>query len=208
MAKTMLVIARHGNTFGPGDVVTRVGGRTDLLLVESGFEQGRKLGRALKERGLVPVQMFTSAMQRTIGTAEKAMETIGHTIPSEIVHGFNEIDYGPDENRPEDEVRARVGEDAIKLWDEKAIAPADWIVDVPGLKQAWRDFGERLLREFSGKTVLLVTHNGIARFAEALTKDGQSAYGDKGLKLSTGAFGVFEHDGTTWVCKDWNVKPQ
>jgi len=205
---TKLIIVRHGNTFGPNDVVTRVGGRTDLPLVESGLEQGRKLGRYLQEHNLVPVQIFTSAMSRTIQTAAKACEVIGKQIPSEVLHTFNEIDYGQDENRPEDEVRARVGEDAIKLWDEKAIAPEGWHVDVPGLKQAWRDLGDRLLKEFPGQTVMMVTHNGIARFAEALTKDGQSAYGDKGLKLSTGAVGVFEHDGTDWVCKDWNVKPQ
>ena len=36
MTQTRLVVARHGNTFGPKDVVTRVGGRTDLPLVASG----------------------------------------------------------------------------------------------------------------------------------------------------------------------------
>ena len=203
-----LIIVRHGNTFGPGDVVTRVGGRTDLALVESGLEQGRKLGRYLLEHDLVPVQVFTSAMSRTMQTAAQACEVIGKKIPSEVLHSFNEIDYGQDENKPEDEVRARVGEDAIKQWDEQAIAPEGWHVDVPGLKKAWQDFGARLLREFPNQTVMMVTHNGIARFAEALTKDGQSAYGDKGLKLSTGALGVFVHDGEKWTCKDWNVKPQ
>src|SRR5258706_236449 len=43
-----LLIARHGNTFGPGDIVTRVG-TTDLPLVESGLQQGRNLGTYLQK---------------------------------------------------------------------------------------------------------------------------------------------------------------
>lgn len=206
--KTILIVARHGNTFGPGDVVTRVGGRTDLPLVESGLEQGRKLGRHLAAHNLIPDFIFTSEMQRTIQTAAQACVSMQRDIPFQELTIFNEIDYGPDENRPEAEVRARVGEEAIRRWDEQAIAPADWIVDVPGLKQAWRDFGDLLLEEFRGQVVLLVTHNGIARFADALTSAGQSIYGDKGMKLGTGAFGVFEHDGKAWTCTDWNVKPE
>ncbi len=208
MTITTLIIARHGNTFGPGDVVTRVGGKTDLPLVESGLEQGKKLGRYLLENTLVPDKIFTSAMSRTIQTAAQACGVIGKEIPSEILHSFNEIDYGQDENRPEEEVRARVGADAIALWDEQAIAPEGWIVDVAELKQAWRDFGDRLIQEYAGQTVMMVTHNGIARFAEALTQDGQDAYSGKGLKLSTGALGIFTYDGTKWTCSDWNVRPQ
>ena len=51
---TTLIIARHGNTFGPEDTPTRVGARTDVPLVGSGLEQGRALGRWLKAQGLRP----------------------------------------------------------------------------------------------------------------------------------------------------------
>ena len=46
---TTLIIARHGNTFNPGDTPTRVGKHTDMPLVEKGEAQGRALGRYLKE---------------------------------------------------------------------------------------------------------------------------------------------------------------
>ena len=38
-----LFVVRHGNTFDTGDVVTRVGGRTDLPLSKSGKAQAEKL---------------------------------------------------------------------------------------------------------------------------------------------------------------------
>ncbi|HVY53670.1 MAG TPA: histidine phosphatase family protein, partial [Gammaproteobacteria bacterium] len=57
-----LLIARHGNTFSPGDVVTRVG-TTDLPLVASGLEQGRQLGIYLKQNNLVPGVIFTSKLK-------------------------------------------------------------------------------------------------------------------------------------------------
>ncbi|MFZ4686424.1 MAG: histidine phosphatase family protein [Hyphomonadaceae bacterium] len=37
--QTRIFIVRHGNTFDKGDVVTRVGGRTDLPLSTSGSAQ-------------------------------------------------------------------------------------------------------------------------------------------------------------------------
>ena len=47
-----LIIARHGNTFRPGETPTRVGSRTDLPLVEE--ERGRGIGRWLKQLGRNP----------------------------------------------------------------------------------------------------------------------------------------------------------
>lgn len=38
-----LIIVRHGNTFDKGDVVTRVGGRTDIPLSVSGRAQAESL---------------------------------------------------------------------------------------------------------------------------------------------------------------------
>lgn len=205
---TTLYVVRHGNTFGPDDVVTRVGGRTDLPLVESGLQQGLRLGEYFKAQGVVPDMIFTSAMQRTIQTAAQAQKAMNSTIPTEILRDFNEIDYGVDENQPEDIVCARVGEQAIADWDNHCIVPDGWLVDVDGLRQAWSDFGARILDEFAGKTVVMVTHNGIARFVSELL-DGGALSDDPSanVKLKTGAFGRFEHDGKAWACVQWNIRP-
>lgn len=208
MTETTLLIARHGNTFNPGDVVTRVGGRTDMPLVESGMQQGLALGCYLKEHNLVPAKIFTSHMQRTIKMAEQVNAALGMNIPTEALGIFNEIDYGPDENRPEEEVVARIGKDALKAWEEQAVPPQGWLVDVEGLRRAWQELAVRIEREHTGQKVLLITHNGIARFAATLTGDENAFKAQYGLKLSTGALAEFVQQNENWTCKSWNIKPQ
>lgn len=53
---TRIIIARHGNTFAKDETPRRVGGRTDLDLVEE--ERGRNVGRYLKAKGLIPALVF------------------------------------------------------------------------------------------------------------------------------------------------------
>jgi probable phosphoglycerate mutase len=205
--KTTLLIARHGNTFSPGDVVTRVGARTDLPLAPSGMEQARKLGLYLREKNLVPDVVFTSALQRTRQTAEEALAATG-VMRSLIVNPlFNEIDYGIDENRPESEVVARVGAEALKAWDEDAVVPDGWQVDVQAIIRGWLDFGAEITRDPAEKTVLVVTSNGIARFAPYLTGDFEGFRRAHKLKISTGALCVMAHENGAWRAEEWNVKP-
>src|SRR5579862_7485718 len=107
MNSTCLLIARHGNTFGPGDTVRRVG-ITDLPLSDSGLQQGRNLGVYLRQNQLIPDVIFTSTLKRTLQTAEQAQLTMQTHVPVHPLMIFNEIDYGPDENQPEEYVVARV----------------------------------------------------------------------------------------------------
>jgi 2,3-bisphosphoglycerate-dependent phosphoglycerate mutase len=204
---TTLLIARHGNTFGPNDVVTRVGGRTDLPLVESGLQQGLRLGTHLKTNNLVPDAVFTSHLARAIQTAEKAQESMGTKISPEKLAVFNEIDYGPDENKPEAEVVARLGEEALKAWDEHGTVPDGWKVDPQAIIQAWLDFGQRVAKDYAGKRVLIVSSNGIIRFAPHLTGDFAGFRAQHKIKVSTGALCQFDLEGGKWICKNWNVKP-
>ena len=114
---TRLVIARHGNTFAPGDIVTRVGGRTDLPLVASGRAQGEALGRHFAALGISFAAAFCSPLARTRQSAELILAQTGNDIEPASEAFLTEIDYGPDENRPEDEVRARKYPDAYgSLW--------------------------------------------------------------------------------------------
>ncbi len=203
--KTTLLVARHGNTFAPGDVVTRVGARTDLPLVPAGLEQGRKLGAYLREHELVPDVVFCSGLKRTQQTAEQALEVMGVRRALNVLSLFNEIDYGVDENKPEERVVARVGAEALKAWDENAVVPDGWQVDVDGIIRGWKAFGDEVVRNYAGKKVLVVTSNGIARFAPHLTEDFEGFRERFKLKLSTGAFGMLVHEGG-WKVEGWNVK--
>lgn len=207
MTQTTLIIARHGNTFNPGEPPRRVGGRTNLTLTESGQTQATTLGRHLFDKNLIPELIYSSQQRRALQTAALVIEEISQGIPIEPLAIFNELDYGPDENMPEDAVLARIGAQALKEWDERALPPPGWQIDPPSLIKGWTDFGDFVARNYSGRTVMVVTSNGTARFAPHLTGDFEAFRKNFPLKLSTGAYGIMKHDGLCWVVECWNVKP-
>lgn len=200
---TRIIICRHGNTFDKGDVITRVGARTDLALSTSGQVQAEKLRRYF-ETGNNTYKFeraFCSNLRRTRETAIKILEG-GHTANLSEKAFLKEIDYGVDENRPEDEVVARLGQQAILDWDEYAIVPDGWHVDPAQIQSEWR----RFLTEMS-KTpgdILVVTSNGIARFClDAVHK---IACENPSLKLSTASFGLITCDAQKFTIESWNMK--
>ncbi|MGB4100533.1 MAG: histidine phosphatase family protein [Alphaproteobacteria bacterium] len=204
---TRLLVVRHGNTFSVGAIVRRVGARTDLPLVEDGIEQARKLGHYLAANKLLPDAVYTSELQRTRQTANYALAAARASAPILPRAVFNEIDYGPDENQSEDYVLTRIGHVGLRAWEEKGIPPQGWLVDPEQLQKMWRAFGDELVRTMAGATVMVVTSNGIARFAPYLTGDYQAFLSQHKPKLATGALGILEHDGTAWTVKDWNIRP-
>lgn len=205
---TTLIIARHGNTFNKGETPTRVGARTDLPLVEKGREQAAAIGRYIKEnRHLTPDVVYSSNLQRTIETARIAIKESGVANPVFPLDIFNEIDYGPDENKTEDEVIARVGADALQKWDEEGVPPEGWVVDPGGIIENWQNFAAQIAAHDDDETVLVVTSNGIARFAPYLTGDFDAFRKQYDIKLATGALAIFKLENGRWVVKGWNIKP-
>ncbi len=203
---TILIIARHGNTFDPGEKPRRVGARTDLPLSSSGETQARALGQWLKTNRLYPEAVYSSQLQRTKQTAELALKEAGYKEPVFPLAIFNEIDYGPDENLPEDAVIARLGEQVLKDWDQKAIVPQGWNFDPAKTIQDWQDFARHIVED-EQSCILVVTSNGIARFAPHITGDFDGFAENHAIKLSTGAVCVLVFENNRWTVKDWNVKP-
>lgn len=199
-APTSLVIVRHGNTFDSGDVVTRVGGRTDLPLSKSGEAQALALAQHFADAGHTFGSAQTSPLKRTRATAEAILAA--QAAPPELVTSLflREIDYGPDENKPEDEVVARIGEDALAAWENDGVPPPGWRVDPDALIGNWQQLFAKL--DGAGGRHLVVTSNGIARFAlKAAGAEGHA------LKLKTGAYGVITlADGAANV-GEWNIRP-
>ncbi|MGE4312977.1 MAG: histidine phosphatase family protein [Pseudobdellovibrionaceae bacterium] len=207
---TTLLIARHGNTFRPEETPTRVGARTDLDLVPTGEDQAHELARYLAEFRLIPDVIFTSYLKRTIQMAEIICDDLD--IDPEIIPeaAFNEIDYGPDENKTEEEVIARLGLDALKKWDLDAVVPDGWIVHPEGIIQSWADFAADIEEDFAGQNVLVITSNGIARFAPYLTGDFNSFKEKHGIKIATGALCVLNKidSDAHWTVDGWNIRPK
>ena len=179
---TRIIICRHANTFDKGDIVTRVGARTDLALSTSGRAQAQKLAEELS--GFDFTQAFCSPLIRTRQTA---IAIIKPATSLQVLDFLTEIDYGIDENKPEAEVIARLGQDLLDLWDLEAIPPKGWTVDVEGLIKAWIAFFD--IHRNDGGDILVVTSNGIARFVLDAIKGVDP---DAPRKLRTAAFGLVE----------------
>ena len=210
MNKTRLIIARHGNTFGPDDTPTRVGARTDLPLVEKGRLQAQQMGLWLKGQDIMPARIIAGPLKRTMEMAEIVRDLVKLKPQVEIDERLREIDYGPDENLTEDRVIARIGEDAIKDWDEKAIVPDGWKVNPAQMQRDWHSLSEEIIDANPNQNVLVVTSNGVARFAPHLTGDFDAFRAIHELKLATGALGILEHlqDDDHWHAECWNLRPK
>lgn len=197
-----LFIVRHGNTFAPGEAPRRVGARTDLPLVESGLAQARAIGRAFADRGIVPDRIITSPLLRARQTGALIGETVGVDPQDERAAFLDEIDHGPDENRTEDEVVARIGHAAIERWDARGEAPDGWTVNAAERIAAWQAFVRRL----ESGTHMLVTSNGAARFAFLAFPN--LGGGDRpSLKLRTGAWGEVAVDAGAPRLISWDQRP-
>lgn len=228
---TRIIIARHGNTFAKGETPTRVGGKTDLELVEN--ERGLKVGEFLKNQRFIPAVVFAAPLRRTMQTAKLAIEALG--IHQEVVldESFREIDYGLDENKTEDVVVKRLGElylaregedvsslslevinlrgeQVIEDWNSKAIVPDGWKVSPDDMINTWLSWGKKAHEKYLGKNVLIVSSNGIIRFAPYLTGDFSGFASGNDLKVGTGNICIFEKEEhePNWKCVLWNHNPR
>ena len=202
----MIVIVRHGNTFETGEPARRIGAGTDLPLTRRGEQQAEALGRYFADKGWNFGRILASPLQRTWRTAAAIAACQSTSARIEQAPFLREIDHGPDEDKPEEQVIARIGQDAIDAWDREAIPPPGWHVDADARIAAWREFLTASAR--NTVPVLAVTSNGAARFA--LLSDpalsGQLRKLDS-LKLLTGAFGIIAPDPQgAWRIAAWNER--
>lgn len=194
-----LYIVRHGNTFEKGDVVTRVGGRTDPPLSPSGRVQADALAKHFA--GVSFATARTGPLKRTRETASTILAA--QTAPPDLFTELflREIDYGPDENRPEADVVARVGQAVLEAWERDSIPPPGWRVDPAAIVGNWQELFSDLRTEVGNH--LVVTSNGIARFALAAAGEARTD-----AKLATGAYGVIELDpGGAAAVTEWSLRP-
>jgi len=215
MGTTKLIIVRHGNTFSKGETPTRVGAKTDLDLVEN--HRGTSIGKYLKDNQLFPDVVFSSPLKRCKQTAQQAIDEMG--IEREIIihESFTEIDYGPDENKTEEDVLVRLGDgDPLKgkkiidLWNSDTIVPPGWNVNPDQIIKDWKNLAQKVATDYRGQTVLIVSSNGIIRFAPHITEDFNSFSKEYDLKVATGSLSIFElteNVNAKWTCQGWNEKP-
>ena len=200
-----LLVARHGKTFAVGETPLRIGKRSDLALSESGVRQAKNLGQFLVKKYPPMTRVIVSTLQRTQQTARLAVPY----VPWEIDPLLDEIDYGVDEGQPEAAVVARVGAAALQRWDQEALPVAGWHVDPAQIIRHWQALAQRCVQDHARHTVtLVITSNGIARFAPQLSAAGGVwPQPSAALKLHTGAISAFEYRTGAWHLNYWNHRP-
>ncbi|MBA4226321.1 MAG: histidine phosphatase family protein [Hyphomonas sp.] len=196
-----LFVVRHGNTFDKGDTVTRVGARTDLPLSVSGREQARLLADHFA--GTAFIAALCSTLVRTRQTARAILRQRSDSPALLIAPFLTEIDYGPDENQPEDAVAARLGP-ALEAWDRDGTPPPGWQVDPGAIRDGWRALLARAAGLPEDANALVVTSNGIARFLPDVVDE---MPGGLDRKLKTGAWGELIVTPARSQLLTWNQRP-
>lgn len=200
-----LILARHGNTFGPGDTPVWVGAREDLPLTEQGEAQSRAFGDALREAGLTPSRVLAGPLRRTRRGAELAAEACGFSGRIEIDDRLKEIDYGAWGGRSDADIAAEWGEAAIDAWRERSEVPegAGWS---PSPETIAANAAAVLtgIEAVAGADdlVLVISSNGILRYFHPLI----GAAGDPKMKTGRWSFAVCGPAGRRALA--WNAAPE
>ena len=197
-----ILLARHGNTFGPGDTPVWVGAREDLPLVASGEAQATALGEALVEVGLIPARIICGPLKRTRRSAEIVAALTGFAGESEIDTRLTEIDYGSWGGKSNDEIVAEFGQDALDCWDKRHTRPdgVDWSPPDAVLKaNALAAMSDAAATD---GLALVITSNGILRYMHAALEDG-----GPNAKVKTGHLCGAQFDGQSGRALCWNEAP-
>jgi probable phosphoglycerate mutase len=204
----LLILARHGNTFAPGETPVWVGAKEDLELVETGLEQSRAIGRALSDAGVVPDRILAGPLKRTRIGAALAGEQCGFSGDVEIDDRLKEIDYGVWGGKSDAEIAERWSAAAIEAWRERSIPPAGagWSPDPAQIAANARAVYDAATRERDADhAVLLVSSNGVLRYFHALLAGADAP--PENAKVKTGHMGAARITGLKAELLFWNAAP-
>jgi len=153
----LLYLTRHGET--DYNALGRRCGSTDVPLNETGITQAHELGKRLKNMEFDAI--LSSPMLRARQTSDIVCNALN--MPYSVYEQFAERNMGVYEGLTRDEAKARYP----SLWNRQCTLKPD---DAPDGGETLReacariDNGmERLLQEYSGKTVLVICHGFTAR---------------------------------------------
>ena len=204
----LLILARHGNTFGPGDTPVWVGANEDVPLVDKGLQQSRDIGLALREAGVLPDRIIAGPLKRTRIGAELAGEVCGFSGDIEIDERLREIDYGVWGGKSDDEIAEQWSDTATTDWREHSIPPsgAGWSPSPAALAENARAVLDAATRDRSEDTVvLIVTSNGILRYLHRLLAGPNAPESE--AKVKTGHMGAARIDDSGERLLFWNQPP-
>jgi probable phosphoglycerate mutase len=205
-----LILARHGNTFGPQDKVTWVGSTNDLPLVTEGLAQAERFGEALEKSEGEIAAIYCAPLLRTKQFAEILASKLKAVVPFIVDERLTELDYGQWSGRSDVEIKEIFGTDCLSDWVERSIWPENcgWAGSAKLIEEQVRSFVEELLAKYpADSTVVAVSSNGRLRyFLKLVDLEFERRVTEKAFKVATGRMCVinFNHDKSS--VDAWNEK--
>jgi broad specificity phosphatase PhoE len=154
---TSIYLVRHGQTAWNKEEIFR--GRTDIPLDETGLKQAELLAEYFK--GMEVHRIYSSNLSRAWETALKIAGF--HNLKVQPLEGILDMSFGNWEGRPHQEIREN-HRDTYRQWVEEP-----HLVKLPGgeglddVRVRAMAAMEEVIRNYPGKTVILVTHRVICK---------------------------------------------
>ncbi|MDC0357194.1 histidine phosphatase family protein [Oligoflexia bacterium] len=207
-----IILARHGNTFNPGDKIVWVGSSNDLPLVEKGEQQARELATALSQAPLKPTAIYCGPLQRTARYAELMIEELGVAVEPTVDLRIDEVDYGEWSGLSNAEVADHFSAQELEAWNKCSKWPTSgvWRSSEKEVIKNVFSFAEDIARWHSATdVVIVVSSNGVLRyFLKLIEREFETRIQTESFKMKTGSISKLDFDGYNYKIAFWNVKPQ
>lgn len=154
-----IYLLRHGETAYNAEG-NKYCGRTDIDLTDKGIAQAQRMRDLLQ--GIQFDAVFSSPLKRAKNTADIASGTTDRVMTDTRLI---EVDFGQWEGKRPEEFQS----DNSQSWDNWLSAPECYRAGDTGenareVITRLNSFYDELLEKYSGKTILVVGHNGVNRF--------------------------------------------
>ncbi|MDD4555866.1 MAG: hypothetical protein PHE89_00870 [Alphaproteobacteria bacterium] len=196
-------------------------------------QNARNIGLVLSEVELIPNAVFALEDEKSKATANVIIKTMELKTPIIVENNFTPIDYKEDEDKPENEVKLKLGtieakkegleiaslsmeelfakgDKVLEKWNTKGTLPSSWSLDIDKTISSWLEFAEKVSTDFVDQNILLVMGDDLIRFAPYLTQDFVGFTKENSLEVKNGNFCIFEKakNSNRWICRAWNENPE
>ena len=160
MSNRYFYFTRHGQTIW--NVENKICGATDIALTDLGHQQAIDLGSKIAQEDLGIDEILYSPLMRAADTAKHISQMTG--IPARMEPRLKEQNFGKYESTP------RNG-DVFRKDKENFVCRYEGGESMLQLCQRIYNLLDDIKNDPSGKTYLLVAHNGISRAIESYFRD-------------------------------------
>lgn len=204
-----LLLARHGNTFAPGQKAVWVGARNDLSLVDSGVAQAESLAQALEKASIKPEATYAARLKRTVSYAQIVHDQLQLSKAVILDHRLDEIDYGSWSGLSNDEIKSKFGDIELNEWMQYGKWPASFAGSESVIEEQVESFVQEVVEEQADKKLTLaVSSNGRLKYFLKLMQDIYSDYIEHAKwKVATGNICLLSYSKGLWDLICWNENP-